>query len=658
MGGLMTGPLLPGLVLLGALLLGWSSPDAFAASFSLRFHGNGVNGIDRVKIPLDAPARPVDVGRDFTVEFWMKGLAAENGSGDCVPGPDNWITGNVIFDRDVSGPGDFGDWGIAVFGNQGGRLAFGVARGTTGAGICGATPVLDGLWHHIAVTRSRRGELRIYVDGVLDAVGTGPRRNVSYRDGRVGAANDPFLVIGAEKHDSGPGFPSFSGWLDEIRVSNVVRYLSGFTRPSSPFTSDGNTVALYHLDEGSGDTIGDSAGSRGGPSTGTRMFGGSPAGPEWSTDVAPLGGLPAIALQPIAANLTSPVAIAHAKDARLFIVLQGGRIVVHDGTQVLATPFLDITSIVLSGGEQGLLGLAFHPDYGQNGFFFVYYTSRTEGAIAAGTIVIARYSVSGDPATSNVANPASRQILLTIPHPTYTNHNGGAIGFGFDGYLYAGVGDGGGGGDPSNNAQNLGVLLGKILRLDVGSVPAASPPDNPFQGVPGARPEIWALGLRNPWRITFDRRTGDLFVADVGQGLREEINVESPSLGGGLNYCWRSLEGTLVYDPGTACTQGTPTGPILEYGHVDGHCSVTGGYRYRGTQIPGLHAVYLYGDYCSGVIWGGSQDGNGAWTASQLLDTSLGISSFGEDSQGELYVVHLGGGAPGQGTVYRVVAGP
>jgi hypothetical protein len=644
--------LLAGLFALAGLL-----PGLAAAASSLRFHGNGQNGIDRVEIRLDAPSRPIDVRRNFTVEFWMKGSTAENQSGVCSPGADNWITGNIILDRDVDGPGDHGDWGISVFGGQGGRIAFGVARGENGAGICGSTPVLDGHWHHIAVTRrARSGTLRIFVDGVLDAEGTGPTGNVSYRDGRSGAPKDPFLVIGAEKHDAGPAFPSFAGWVDEIRISKGIRYQENFTRPRAPFSPDADTVGLYHLDEGSGNTVGDSSGAAGGPSNGTRLFGGAPAGPEWSADVASLGGLPAVGLQPFAPNLRNPLAIAHAGDGRLFIVLQGGQVVVHDGAQVLPTPFLDISGIVLESGEQGLLGLAFHPAYAQNGRFFVYYTSRAEAGIASGTIVIARYTVTGNPATSNVADPGSRQIMLTIPHPGFTNHNGGPLAFGPDGYLYAGVGDGGGSGDQSGNGQNLGTLLGKILRLDVSGVPAAIPPGNPFVSTAGARDEIWALGLRNPWKITFDRVTGDLFVADVGESSREEVNFQAADSPGGANYCWRRMEGTSLFDSGTACTRGTPTDPILEYSHSGGHCSVTGGYRYRGTDIPGLHGVYLLADFCSGRIWGGIQAAGGGWSQPVLLDSGVPITAFGEDASGELYVAHFDFADPARGGVLRIVS--
>lgn len=265
---------------------------------SLRFYGNGRNDIDRVKIRLDAPARPIDVGAsDFTLEFWLKALPGENGSGACVAGGDNWIYGNIVLDRDVYGGGDYGDFGVAV---AGGRIAFGVARGTVGTTICGATDVADGVWHHIALTRrASDGQLQIFVDGRLDGAGTGPTGDVSYRDGRpTSYPNDPYLVLGAEKHDAGAAYPSYSGWLDEVRISRVVRYSAAFERPSGPFMPDGETVGLYHFDEGSGDTIGDSSGATGGPSTGVRRYGGTPAGPAWSADVPWSGIGTATATQP------------------------------------------------------------------------------------------------------------------------------------------------------------------------------------------------------------------------------------------------------------------------------------------------------------------------------------------------------------------------
>lgn len=250
---------------------------------SLWFFGNGVNDIDRVKIKLDAPARPVDVRGSFTLEWWIKANPGENTGVATCGANDGWITGNIVFDRDVYGPGDFGDFGIAL---SDGRVAFGVSRGDEGQTVCGATDVADGNWHHLAVTRKKSGEMRLFVDGVSDGSGWGVAGNISYRDGRETQypASDPFLVIGAEKHDAGQSYPSFSGWIDEIRISKGIRYKGSFVRPIAPFVSDAKTLGLYHMDEGTGNKVRDSSGAPGGPSQGKRRVGGTPTGPVWSED--------------------------------------------------------------------------------------------------------------------------------------------------------------------------------------------------------------------------------------------------------------------------------------------------------------------------------------------------------------------------------------
>ncbi|HSF14292.1 MAG TPA: PQQ-dependent sugar dehydrogenase [Vicinamibacteria bacterium] len=354
---------------------------------------------------------------------------------------------------------------------------------------------------------------------------------------------------------------------------------------------------------------------------------------------------PNIDLQAIASGLPLPVAATHAGDGsgRLFITLQNGQVVIYDGTQVLPIRFLTLTSLVSCCGERGLLSVAFHPDYSTNGLFFVSYTDT------AGDSVIARYSVSSTDA--NVADPDSALTILTADQP-FGNHNGGQLQFGPDGYLYISLGDGGSSGDPQNRAQSLGTVLGKILRIDVDSgTPYAIPVDNPFVGVLGAREEIWAYGLRNPWRFSFDRSTGDLFIGDVGQNIWEEVNFQSASSPGGENYGWRRMEGNHCFNPATNCNDGTLTIPILEYQHTLG-CSVTGGYRYRGSAIFALQGMYLFGDYCTGRIWSALPVGGGVWNAGQLLDTSLLISSFGEDAEGELFVADHS--AP-NGTLYRII---
>jgi glucose/arabinose dehydrogenase len=350
--------------------------------------------------------------------------------------------------------------------------------------------------------------------------------------------------------------------------------------------------------------------------------------------------LPIVALEAIATGLESPVAITHAGDGsgRLFITLRRGQVVIHDGSQLLTTPFLDIQSLVSCCRERGLLSIAFHPEYSSNGSFFVNYTDLQ------GDTVIARYQVSAD---ADRADPDTAEVVLRIEQP-FENHNGGQLQFGPDGLLYIATGDGGSGGDPGNRAQNLNSLLGKILRIDVdGTSPYAIPPGNPFVDDPQARDEIWATGLRNPWRFSFDRQTGDVFIADVGQGAVEEVDFQPADSTGGENYGWRLMEGSTCFDPASGCNDGSLTLPIMEYSHDEG-CSVTGGYRYRGKAMPGLVGGYVFGDFCAGTLWIGIEEPE-RWQRLQLLETSLSISTFGEDAQGELYVADLAD------AVYRVV---
>ena len=350
--------------------------------------------------------------------------------------------------------------------------------------------------------------------------------------------------------------------------------------------------------------------------------------------VLPRPALAAFQLTEIVAGLASPVFVGNAGDTtnRLFIVEQAGLIKVLQPGSSTPTTFLDIRPLVKSGGEQGLLGLAFHPAYETNRRFFVYYSRAGDG-----TLVIAEYHASA--INPNVADMAETQ-LLTIPHPTFTNHNGGMLAFSpTDGFLYIGVGDGGSGNDPANNAQNIDALLGKILRIDVDhpdpGATYSSPEGNPFLNAAG-RDEIFAFGMRNPWRFSFDRVTGQQWVADVGQGAREE--VDTPIDAGG-NYGWRVYEGTQCTnnDPGL-CIPANYTFPVFDYIHSGGRCSITGGYVYRGGLGAMAAGTYVYGDYCTGEIftWNGV-------TQTLMLDTTLNISSFGEDERGELYVVNLGG---------------
>lgn len=349
---------------------------------------------------------------------------------------------------------------------------------------------------------------------------------------------------------------------------------------------------------------------------------------------------PTLSLQPVTTGLDQPVHLTHAGDGsgRLFVVEQPGRIRIVRGGTLLPAPFLDIGPRVLAGGEQGLLSVAFHPRYATTGRFFVNYTRRPDGAS-----VIAEYRVSaGHP---DVADPASARELLVVPQP-YSNHNGGLNLFGPDGFLYIGLGDGGSAGDPQNRAQNLGEVLGKLLRIDVdGGSPYAIPRDNPFVGRAGARPEIYAYGLRNPWRFSFDRCDGRLFLADVGQGAREEVDLIRP----GGNYGWRIMEGSLCFTPPSGCDRTGLALPIAEYETHTWGCAVTGGFVYRGTAFAALHGWYLFGDYCSGRIWGLRPEGGG-WAMTLLHQQAVRISSFGEDQAGELYLVDHGG------AVYRIAA--
>jgi hypothetical protein len=266
--------------------LGLALAPGPARGGSLRFFGNGVGDIDRVKVRIDGPARPADVGAtDFTIELWLKALPGENASGPCTSGGDSWINGNIVVDRDIYGQGEHGDYGVSV---HGGRIAFGVATAAGSNTLCSTASVADGAWHHVALTRRfSDGQMRIFVDGQIQpAAGSGPSGNASYRDSRATAwpASDPFLVFGAEKHDAGTAYPSFRGWLDEVRLSTTIRYTASFARLTQPFVPDPATAALYHFDEGGGTTVGDSSGAGGGPSNGALMVGGSPTGPVWSTD--------------------------------------------------------------------------------------------------------------------------------------------------------------------------------------------------------------------------------------------------------------------------------------------------------------------------------------------------------------------------------------
>ena len=359
----------------------------------------------------------------------------------------------------------------------------------------------------------------------------------------------------------------------------------------------------------------------------------------------PVQGTPPLRSVLIAGGFSSPLdlQVPPGDHARLFVVEQNGRIRIVRGGAIVQTPFLDISDRLSSGGERGLLGLAFHPGYPANGRFFVNYTDRS------GNTRISEFHLSSNP---DVADADSERLLLFVQQP-FPNHNGGGLAFGNDGMLYIGLGDGGSGGDPLGNGQSLDTHLGKMLRIDIDHAnPYAVPGDNPFVSTPGAAPEIWAYGLRNPFRFAFDRPTGDLYIGDVGQNRVEEIDVGLASRHGGENYGWNIMEGSDCYDPPTGCSTAGLTLPVLDYTHSEG-CSVTGGFVYRGCRMPGYQGTYFYGDYCSAFIrsfrfQNGAVSDMRDWTSAvgQGIDQ---ISSFGVDTDGEIYIVDY------TGEVYKIV---
>ncbi len=339
-----------------------------------------------------------------------------------------------------------------------------------------------------------------------------------------------------------------------------------------------------------------------------------------------------ITLEEFATGFTAPVEITHANDSRMFVVQQNGiiKILQANGT-VNATNFLNISSKITYGGERGLLGLAFHPQYPTNGYFFVYYNDTS------GNITVARYTRSA--ANPDVADASTEKIILNVPKP-FDNHNGGSIHFAPDGYLWVVTGDGGSGGDPNNNAQNKNSLLGKLLRLDINTTaPYNIPPGNPFVGIDGAD-EVWAYGLRNAWKFNFDTASGNVMIADVGQGQIEEIN-RMPLTQAGINYGWRCYEGNNAYNATGCAAQSTMTFPIAAYDHSGGKCSITGGYVYRGTQYPALQGRYFFADYCSTQIGSLNADDSIIWTAPS---SGNNFSTFGINNQNELFVAAVNSG--------------
>ncbi len=653
-----------------ALALLVAAPHAHAGH-ALLFDGTGSGNVDRVRIRVDDPATSLpgprlDVGAgDFTIELWAKGTLAGNGAPAIACGANaNWINGNVVLDRDRFNQ----DRKLGVsFGN--GRVAFGVSgNGTDDRTICGTSNVLDGQWHHVAVQRRRSdGWMWLYVDGNLEAQADGPDGDVSYPDNGVPGnfcggpcVNDPFLVIGAEKHDVGPAYPSFKGLVDELRISTTLRYPgANFPRPVAPFVADSTTAALYHFDEGRGDRLFDVMPKATGATDG-EIRRATPSGyPLWSTDT-PFNHLGAIGASTIkltayATGFATPVDIVAVPGANgeIAVVEQNGFARFVRNGALAYNNFLYLDDRTVGGGERGLLGLAFHPDYVRNGYAYAAYTRASDGAL-----VVERHQRSRfDPET---AEHGAEKVLLVVPHPNYANHNGGKLAFGADGYLYIGTGDGGGSNDPNDNARRTVNNLGKMLRIDVDGATAAPwysiPPTNPFAGstctgTSGACPEIWSLGLRNPWRFSFDRLTGDLFIGDVGQGAREEVDLEPAGTPGGRNYGWRTIEGTIC-NPAFGSPCPPPPNyvpPVFDYDRASGS-SITGGFRYRGDRVPALAGAYLYGDFVSQRMWAATTDGQGSWIGQQqLLVAPSGISAFGEDSAGELYVAGYS-----DGTIYRI----
>ena len=359
-----------------------------------------------------------------------------------------------------------------------------------------------------------------------------------------------------------------------------------------------------------------------------------------ATAVAP----PRLSLAPFVGGLNNPLGLEQPDDAsgRFFVVEQRGLVRIIQNGSVLASPFLDISGKVYFSGESGLLGVTFHPGYAQNGHFYVNYVRIVNSQRQS---IIAEYKVL--PTDPNQADLSSERILLTVNQPAFDNHKAGQLAFGSDGFLYFGLGDGGSSGDPFGNGQNTQVLLGKLMRIDVnsttGNLPYAIPPDNPF-AIGGGQPEIWAYGLRNPWRFSFDPPSGRLFLADVGEASWEEVDL----IDKGGDYGWNLMEGSHCYKPPSGCSSAGLIMPTSEYSHGEGQ-AIIGGFVYHGSAIPALQGIYIFGDFAAGKIWG-LQENSGSWVRTLLASTGKNLSAFGRDQNGELYVVDYGG------AVWKVIA--
>ena len=437
---------------------------------------------------------------------------------------------------------------------------------------------------------------------------------------------------------TGPSCLSSGGSSTTTAQPTIAITAAGSTATAS-VSSPGSTTSPTSASGNASATPSATAGTDAGSSSPTATT--TPATPVTAADLANVQ----IGLTPIFKGLNQPLYLTDAGDGSgdIYIVEKGGTILVAQNDQIQSPPFLDITSRVKStGSEQGLLGLAFDPSFASNGYFYVDYIDTN------GNTVIGRFTAASDHKT---VDPNSFKQLLGIQQP-FSNHNGGQLLFGPDGMLWIGVGDGGSAGDPNGNAQNPSTLLGSILRIDVDhGDPYAIPSDNPFANGQNGKPEVWAYGLRNPWRFSFDRATQDLYIGDVGQANWEEIDFVPATPKPGLNFGWNIMEGLHCYSPSSNCDKSGLTLPVTEYSHASGNCSVTGGYAYHGSQFASIEGVYFFGDYCSGTIWALTKDATGNWTKTEVLQGPGGLSSFGQDGTGELYVCNLG-----TGTVYHLTA--